>query len=165
MLLALVSRPAGVALAYPGADNLSVSQQCIGPNEVQVGLSWTAYNQGQQWIDVSLNNNGFAPGTFLSNGPFAPTLSYVVGPGMQTGVTFYVRVNTQTATGWYPSNTLQFQTLADCTTAVIVPLPAPVPVPVPVPNPVPVPITPGYNPPPTNPPPAPPGSPPMVTPY
>jgi hypothetical protein len=167
LLLATVARPPGNALAYPGADNVTVYQQCAAGNEIQVGMTWTTYNLGAQWIDVSLNDNNFAAGTFVSNGPLAANVSQVVGPHIQPGITLYVRVNTQTSTGWAPSATVAFKTMTDCTNAVIVPVPAaiPVPVPAPFPVPVPLPITPGYNPPPTNPPPAPPGSPPMVTPY
>jgi hypothetical protein len=161
-ITALALMPSGSALAYPGADNLSIQQQCQSPNNVQIGLFWTTYNLGEQWVDVSLNNNNFAPGTFLSNGPVAANVDHVVGSGIQTGVTLYVRVNTQTPSGWYSSPTLAFTTISDCSTAVIVPVPAPLPVPVPVPvGPpvvVPVPI-------PGPPVPVPMPQPPMVTPY
>src|SRR5689334_3095465 len=86
-ITALALIPSGSALAYPGADNLSIQQQCQSPNNVQIGLFWTTYNLGEQWVDVSLNNNNFAPGTFLSNGPVAANVDHVVGSGIQTGVT------------------------------------------------------------------------------
>jgi hypothetical protein len=157
--------PARSAFAYPGADDLGVVQSCQPGNSVQVSLHWTSYNLGSQWIDVSVNNNNFAPGTYLSNGPFSPTMNLIVVNGAQTGTIIYARINTQTAAGWYPSSTIAFQTLSDCSSTVIVPIPAPppviipVPVPGPIPAPVPVPVpvpVPGQ--------PAP-GGPPMVTPY
>lgn len=134
--------PTKSALAYPGADDLSIVQTCQPGNSVQVSLHWTTYNLGSQWIDVSVNNNNFAPGTFLSNGPLSPTTNLVVVNGAQTSTTLYARINTQTANGWYVSPTIQFQTLSDCSNTVIVPVPAPAPViiPVPVPAPVPVPL-------------------------
>jgi hypothetical protein len=122
-LAVMALMPSKTALAYPGADNLTIQQQCLPGNLVQAGLSWTTYNLGEQWVDISLTNNNFAPGTFVSNGPHASNVNFVIGPGMQPGVTFFVRVNTLTSTGWYPSVTLQFQTLLNCTNVTIVPLP------------------------------------------
>ncbi len=167
MVLAFGALTSRAALAYPGADNLAVQQQCIPGNEVQVTLSWTPYNLGQQWVDVSLTNN-FASGSFISNGPYAPNVSFVTGPGIQTGITLYVRINTSTPTGFVPSSTLQFQTLPDCSSPSIVVLPLPVTAPPPPGPPLPPPPGPPGPPPPPPPmptlvprPPVPPGPEPM----
>src|SRR3954451_12321346 len=62
----------GVAEAYPNVDNLGVTgQTCLSDGSVGLSLSWTAYNLGGQWVDLTLFNNGFAPGTFIGLGPLS----------------------------------------------------------------------------------------------
>lgn len=85
------------------------------------------------WIDLSLKNNGFAPGTFLSAGPF-PALDAGAGtPGwrytntyawrnLTPGVTHYFRVNLLYGGQWYPSATQSFFVSATCGGATVQPV-------------------------------------------
>jgi len=99
------------AEAYPGADNFQVvGQDCLGPNNVRLYLQWTSYGFGPQWFDVSLQNNGFAPTTFVGAGPIASGQGNFVWEGFVPGARHYLRVNTLTQFGWSVSQTYQFVT-------------------------------------------------------
>jgi hypothetical protein len=99
------------AEAYPGADNFTViGQDCLGPNNVRLYLQWTSYGFGPQWFDVSLQNNGFAPTTFVGAGPIASGQGNFVWEGFVPGARHYLRVNTLTQFGWAVSQTYQFVT-------------------------------------------------------
>jgi hypothetical protein len=87
------------------------------------------------WIDLSLQDNGFAPGTFLSAGPFpaeymASAVSdrvynnYFVWTNLTPGLTHYWRVNLLYGDQWYPSATQTYYVPFDCA-----PTPAASPVP------------------------------------
>jgi hypothetical protein len=103
------------ALEYPGADNVSVvNQQCLSDGTVQVTVNWQSYNLGPQWIDLSLYNNGFAQGTFIGLGPLSPYSNSQPWGGLLPGNWHYLRVNTLTQYGWYPSQTVSFFTRNDC---------------------------------------------------
>ena len=60
---------AEAAPAYPGADNVRLSQQCLADGRVRLNVNWTSYNLGPQWVDLSIFNNDFGFGTFLGYGP------------------------------------------------------------------------------------------------
>jgi hypothetical protein len=109
---------ASSALAYPGADNLyAASQSCSADGTVSVAFGWTGYGFGQQWLDLSSQNNGFAPGTYTSQGPiYAPTYS-TTWSGLASGQTYLARVDTQTQGGLVLGNTVVFTTQA-CAPAV-----------------------------------------------
>jgi hypothetical protein len=79
-------------------------------NGARAFLLWTPSNAGTQWLDLSVVNNGFAPGTFIAAGPFAPDRWGFVWPGLLQGTTHYARVNTLTREGWKSSSTLAFYT-------------------------------------------------------
>ena len=80
------------------------------PNGVRVIFLWTPSRSGPQWLDLSLVNNGFAPGTFVSMGSLAPQTWGWVWTGVLEGSTHFARVNTLTAAGWKPGETLAFYT-------------------------------------------------------
>jgi hypothetical protein len=60
------------------------------------------------WLDISLADNGFAPGSFLSAGPFDGANQQVVWPGILPNVATYWRYNSALASGWSPSATGSF---------------------------------------------------------
>ena len=80
------------------------------PNGVRVFFLWTPSRSGTQWLDLSLVNNGFTPGTFVSTGAVAPPTWGWVWTGILEGSTHFARVNTLTAAGWKPGETLAFRT-------------------------------------------------------
>jgi hypothetical protein len=106
--------PALVTSNFPGADNVTIGQDCLSDGFVRLRLGWTAYNLGIQFVDLSLFNNGWFPGTFLGAGPLFPAQNNLVWDGLLPGATHFVRVNTLTAFGWQPSPTFSFFTRADC---------------------------------------------------
>ncbi len=53
------------------ATNLAVEgQTCTAGFTVQVVLSWTPSGAGQQWVDISLKNDGFST-PYIHGGPFS----------------------------------------------------------------------------------------------
>jgi hypothetical protein len=73
-----------------------------------LGRNMGAPPQGPQWLDVSLVNNGFAPGTFFSIGPIPGNVGYQVAPSLGSRDTVhYWRINTLTPLGWVASPTQQ----------------------------------------------------------
>jgi len=168
-----VRGPATPAQAYPGSEAIAVAGGCNPDGTLTIQITWTAYNTGPQFLDFSLYNNGFAPNTFVGFGPAAPTINFIQWTGILNNTTYYLRLNTQTATAWYPSETVSFTT-TPCPVLspvpVLVPAPVFVPFPVvavrPAPPPILIPGPPGTTPPaPVTPPgPTTPGSqPPMAT--
>ncbi len=87
-------------------------QFCSGTvaGDIQAELQWAPLQSGDQWLDLSLANNGFAPGTFVTVGPLVPTTSDFLWDGLAAGRTHYIRVNTLTPAGWVPSETTTFAT-------------------------------------------------------
>src|SRR4051812_29553762 len=127
-----VRGPATPAQAYPGSDGLAVAAGCNPDGTLSVMITWTAYNTGAQWLDLSLYNNGFAPGTFVGFGPVGPNVNFVTWTGILNNTTYYLRMNTQTSTAWYPSETISFTT-SPCPILATIPVVVPDPVFVPVP--------------------------------
>jgi beta-lactamase class A len=92
---------------------LTVSaQECetSSPGKVNTTLSWVPSGRGEQWLDISLFNNHFAPGTFIGVGPFPPGANVFVWSGLQPGMTHFVRVDTRSPFGWEPGQTMAFAT-------------------------------------------------------
>jgi hypothetical protein len=107
--------PSIVEAAWPGADFVNVvSQECLPNNKVRIHVTWVTYNQGHQWVDLSLFNNGWEWGTFLGAGPLPPWQSSLTWDGLLPGYWHYLRVNTLTPWGWVPSHTIAFFTRTDC---------------------------------------------------
>ena len=116
LLLISGGRTASVARAdFPAADlSTSLLFHCLPDSTVRAELKWTSYNQGAQWLDLSLFNNDFAPGTFQGIGPLPPTQSGLAWDGLTPGVWYFARVNTLTFAGWSPSRPMAFITPPDC---------------------------------------------------
>ena len=107
-------RPQQETMQYPGADNITIYLECQFDGRTRMRLQWSTYNMGIQFEDLSLFNNGWIFGTFIGIGPFAPNQSTSVWEGLVPGQWHYLRINTLTAYGWQPSQTLQFLSRNDC---------------------------------------------------
>ncbi|MGE0653059.1 MAG: RICIN domain-containing protein, partial [Alphaproteobacteria bacterium] len=91
-----------------------VSQTCQSDGRVSVSLAWQPSFRGDQWVDLSVYNNGFAAGTFANNGPLPGYRGDLTWNGITASTQHYLRVNTYTPVGWRPSSTLSFSTRSDC---------------------------------------------------
>jgi pimeloyl-ACP methyl ester carboxylesterase len=66
----------------------------------------------QQWLDLSLQDNGFLPGTFIGTGPFDLSTGTYSWDGIKPGLLHYWRVNTMLGpTVWVSSETGPFFTI------------------------------------------------------
>jgi hypothetical protein len=103
--------------APPPAPLLLDKQQCSAyyPGEVEVDLFWWPAG-GSQWFDISMVDNGFAPGTFIAVGPFDGHNYSMHQVGLLPNRMHYFRVNALTPNGWVTTQTLALRTL-DCTPA------------------------------------------------
>jgi hypothetical protein len=93
-----------------------MTASCTSANTARAVLLWQPSRGGTQYVDLSIFNDGFAPGTFISAGPFDRGTWGYAWDGLWPGVTHFVRVNTLTSQGWKPSHTLAFYT-PDCNPA------------------------------------------------
>jgi beta-lactamase class A len=106
---------AGVSAEPLVASQITVSaQQCdaSSPGSVSATISWVPSRRGEQWLDISLFNNRFAPGTFIGTGPLPPGTNTFVWSGLRPGLTHFLRINTRSPFGWEPSQTVAFATQA-----------------------------------------------------
>jgi hypothetical protein len=106
------SASASGAAPVPAQSPAVLQQQCstTQPGTVLVTFSWQPSGAGSQWLDLSLLDNGFAPGTIVGVGPLPADASTFAWDGLVGGMTHYVRINTLTPAGWVPSQTLAFTT-------------------------------------------------------
>jgi hypothetical protein len=114
----------GYARAAPdGSADISTSLvfECLPDNNIRVEFSWSPSGQGPQWLDLSLFDNDFAAGTFLTSGPLPGSRSSFTWDGLIPDTQHFVRVNTQLAGGWAPSQTMAFVTPNDCPFAILAP--------------------------------------------
>jgi hypothetical protein len=67
------------------------------------------------WIDLSLFDNGFAPGSFLGNGPYTPGggPATVTWRGLKPDTAHYYRLNALAGGAWFPRPEPAFET-PDC---------------------------------------------------
>ena len=99
--------------AIPG----NVAQRCYegpepGPADdgVAAVFSWTGGAAGEQWIDLSVAGDAFAPGTYRGYGPIASGAASYEIVGLARGVTYWWRINTRTPGGWLTSSVGRFET-------------------------------------------------------
>jgi hypothetical protein len=110
---------AGAFFALPSqaaTNQLYTTQSCLADGSVRVDFSWKGNDPAanQQWLDLSLFNNGWEWGTFLGAGPMPGSQDALRWDGLIAGTTHFVRVNQQLADGtWDPSITYTFVT-ANC---------------------------------------------------
>jgi hypothetical protein len=103
---------------FEGVTDLRLhSQQCLLDGTVRINLAWEVNTAGTQFVDLSLQNNGFAPNTFVGLGPFAANVETLTWDGILPGLTHYLRVNTLLNNSWVPSDTLVFTTRTGCASA------------------------------------------------
>jgi hypothetical protein len=96
------------------AYNVNVlSQSCSVDGRVRILLNWQPFEQGPQWVDLSLSDNGFFPGTFVGYGNLDAGVGSINWDGLMPGRTHFLRVNSLTPYGWTPSDTISFTT-RDC---------------------------------------------------
>jgi len=97
----------GVSLWFdPGTaaaeQELNITQTCTPDGRLNVRFAWTQVDQYivQQWLDLSLQDNHWEPGTFLGNGPLAGSQQSLTWNGLQQGSRHFIRINQ-----WYPGAT------------------------------------------------------------
>jgi len=94
----------------------SVEQQCsmAYPGKVATTFNWapSLLPSSSQWLDLTPYNTGFAPGTFAGAGPLPSGQSSYTWDGLEPGMTYYWRVNTQAPDGWRTSPPWSFGTLS-----------------------------------------------------
>lgn len=105
------------ACGKPAAP-ISVAQRCIegpepGPADDGVAalFAWAPGAEGEQWIDVSADGEGFAPGTYLGHGPAASRAMTLEVSPLARGARYWWRVNVRAAGGWIASAPASFETL------------------------------------------------------
>ncbi|MEX2225347.1 MAG: serine hydrolase [Dehalococcoidia bacterium] len=81
-----------------------------GVNSVRVFFLWNPSRAGRQFLDLSMLNNGFAPGSFFAAGPLPSDRWGFVWEGLRQGSTHYARINTLTSDGWKATPPLAFYT-------------------------------------------------------
>ncbi|HLF76588.1 MAG TPA: hypothetical protein VJB57_03785 [Dehalococcoidia bacterium] len=76
---------------------------------VDVTFAWTpAAGAASQWLDLSLMDDGFSAGSFLTSGPLESNTRQLTWNGLTPGVAHYWRINALTANGWVTSTTGSF---------------------------------------------------------
>src|SRR5581483_8262554 len=95
------------ALAAPALHAVR-SQTCVA-NAASVKFEWQPMaGATQQWVDLSVNDNGFAAGSFIGYGPLGANSSSMTWSNLEPGTAHFWRVNARTATGWVTSETGTF---------------------------------------------------------
>jgi hypothetical protein len=79
-----------------------------GSSTARVTFKWTPGGGASQWVDLSLADNRFAPGTFIGSGPHGPGVSELTWTGLGKGRQYFWRVNTWTGSSWVVSSTGTF---------------------------------------------------------
>jgi hypothetical protein len=97
-----------VSVSAAGAGLNQPTSSCSSAR-ASVTFTWRPVpGSSQQWIDLSTQDNGFAAGTFISEGPFNGSTTSYVWDGIRAGQRHFWRVNSNTAEGWQPSDTGSF---------------------------------------------------------
>lgn len=111
---AVSAHPGGLDGSIYGAFPLSAEQACsTQPGRVRVTFRWldSRWPSAQvQWLNLSLVNDGFGPGTHLSAGPLSPGVESFSWDGLLSGRTHYWRVNTLVEGQWQASRTQSLTT-------------------------------------------------------
>ncbi|HEU0072821.1 MAG TPA: hypothetical protein VFS30_02330 [Dehalococcoidia bacterium] len=99
------------AVAAEGeATDLAVeSQTCTAGFKVQVVLTWTPSGAGQQWVDFSLQNDGFST-PYVHGGPFSASQAQATMNNLEPQRNYYVRVSTFDGSEWQRSDLFAFTT-------------------------------------------------------
>jgi hypothetical protein len=102
-----------VPCGHPSLQTTAVN--CGSNGNAGVDFRWSPISPGgsMQYLDLSLFDNGFAPGTFLGNGPLPGSQQSLSWSGITANLLHYFRINELTPAGWVSSATGTF--LAECT--------------------------------------------------
>jgi zinc D-Ala-D-Ala carboxypeptidase len=86
------------------------SSECLpGASRVTVNFSWTPVEGAiVQWLDLTVHDNGFVPGTFMYAGALPGNSHGWAWEGIEVGKLHLWRVNAQTEGGWITSETGAF---------------------------------------------------------
>src|SRR3954469_4044634 len=91
-----------------GAGLLDPTSSCSA-TRASVTFTWRPLpGSSEQWLDVSTKDNGFAAGTFDSEGPFNGSKASFVWDGLKSGEKVFWRINSNNAGAWQPSDTASF---------------------------------------------------------
>lgn len=90
----------------------SSSQACGANGRIDVAFRWaTSWAAAQQqWLDLSIFNNGFVNGSYLGAGLFSPSADVFTWYGLLPDTVHYWRVNTLIGGFWFPSGGYEFVT-------------------------------------------------------
>jgi hypothetical protein len=103
----------GPSRAEAGANQLFATQYCEG-GRVKVIFNWTGGNAAalEQWLDLSIFDNGWRDGSFIFIGPLPGSLATFTWEGLTPGMQHYLRINQQLPNySWDPSQTFAFRTI------------------------------------------------------
>jgi hypothetical protein len=102
--VSLVTPPAATPETAPPAV---AAQRCSAerPGKVTLTFEWRRPDEGASkvWLDLSLVNNGFSRGTYVSAGPFPPETTDYTWDGIAAGRLHFYRVNVSYPDGWRAS--------------------------------------------------------------
>jgi hypothetical protein len=94
------------------AFNLTFSETCYG-DKADVTFRWQGPNAAsQQWIDLSLFNNGWRDGTFIGVGPLAGSVTSYTWTGIVANTPHVLRINQLASVHWDASHTFSFTACA-----------------------------------------------------
>ena len=115
LTVALMIQSRGPNASEAAEYQLYVDQECSAHGVIAF-FTWSGASPAatEQWLDLSLFNNEWQPGSFLGGGPMAATTTAHTWDGLIPNTVHYVRLNQKLSDGaWDPSATYYFQTL-DC---------------------------------------------------
>jgi hypothetical protein len=105
LAIGLFAATGGAGANAAGAGLTQPTASCSA-GRASVTFAWRPLpGSSQQWLDVGNRDNGFARGTFESQGPMDGSTTSYVWDGLKSGERIYWRVNSLTADGWLPSDT------------------------------------------------------------
>lgn len=89
---------------------LAPTYTCTGGGRATIHFRWAPASPAgiNQFLDLSLFNNNFGPGTFVGGGPFQPWAYSLSWPNVLANVAHFWRVNTSSIFGWNTSETRSF---------------------------------------------------------
>lgn len=89
---------------------VGVSHACTGGGLSMVTFRWAPSSSPGffQFLDLSLQNNGFAPGTFLGAGPLPATQQALIWSGIIANQQHFFRANVNSIFGWSASQTVAY---------------------------------------------------------
>jgi hypothetical protein len=113
IMLLLLRGGEGAAAPAPGFP-VAMFQQCSStiPGTARVTFVWAPADAGLQWLDLTLGDAAFPPGSFVSAGPLPPGSWAFTWDGLAAGRRHLARVNALTAGGWAPGPAAPFVTSA-----------------------------------------------------